>query len=108
MAFKVASKRIFTHTVNLPEDEGGQPQSMNVVYRVLSDEEAEGVDLLNVESTRGFLRACVKDIDDLMAEDGAAIPFTPDLLDQLTTTFDVRNALTRGYGIGLAKASAGN
>lgn len=109
MAFNIATTRYFKHTLNgLPGGPDGATQSMDVTYRVLDDGETKDVNLLDTESARDFLRSAVFDIADLTDIDDKPIPFSADLLDQLTTALDLRQAMVRGYGIGLAKAASGN
>lgn len=108
MAYKIGTPQFFTHTIkNLPEGPDGEPQSMQVRYRVVPDEEA-AVNLGDQDATTAFVKACVAGIEDLVAEDGTPIPCTPDLLGQLCEAAHLRLALARGYGFGLAKACTGN
>lgn len=109
MAFNIATIRYFKHTLNgLPGGPDGATQSMDVVYRVLDDDQTKDVNLHDTEGARAFLSAAVHDLPDLVGEDGAPIPFNAEVLNQLTSALDLRMAMVNGYGRGLAKAASGN
>lgn len=106
--FKIAKNPEFTHEVPVlvPCDGGHVEQSLKVRFRALDVDEANS--LLNEAGQEAYLRAICVRFEDVVDEDGTAIPPSHELTNTLLAKAFVRVALFRAYSLAMAKAKQGN
>jgi len=106
--FKVAQERRFTRTVPIfvPTDEGHEKQSIKATYRVIADGAMS--QLGGTEGQKADLRAMIVSLDDMIDDDGNAVAYTPELLEQFADLPFIRVPLLQVYVEAVTKVKAGN
>jgi len=108
--FKLVDKPTFTHRVTamVPTDDGHDPQSFNVTYRVLTADRVADFALHTNEGTTAFLCAIVESCDDINDEHGAKLAWNDDVRDKVFNLPYARAAISGGYFDAINKAKKGN
>lgn len=104
--FKVHHKPRFSRTITVPVIEGEPAETFGATF-VLQPSSA----LANLSTDEGqleFLRAAVVDLRDIEGDDGAKLPFSPELLELVIDRFDCRAGLAAEYTRGLAELAPKN
>ena len=108
--FKIARNPTFVHTVPVlvPVDGGHETQSLKCRFRALTVAEFSQHDLNTPEGSETFLRAACVGFEDVVDDNGDAVPMSDALKDALLGAAYVRTALTRTYFEAMTKARVGN
>lgn len=103
MTFKLQKNRTFRTiaTLQVPSDDGPKEETLSVRFRVLPDEDQQ----LPVEE---FLTRAILHVDDVLDEEGEAVPHSEGLVAALVAQGFVRAGLMRAYWQALAGARTGN
>lgn len=108
--FKIVKYRQFTHevTITTPVDGGYQHDTVNVTYRTLADEVAEAHNLTTGDGIKGFLKACLVNVSDLIDQDDKPVAWNDQIRDGMLADYWQRQGLLDGYLNAIQKAKAGN
>lgn len=106
--FKFVAEQTFTHTVKVmvPVDGGFDEQSFKATFRVEDVEKLAGIQEEGGQAE--VLRRVIVDLDEVAGPDGAPLPYSDKLRDQLIGVPYVRIALFLTYVEAVSKARAGN
>ncbi|MEQ9281218.1 MAG: hypothetical protein RLO16_01480 [Marinovum algicola] len=105
--FNVTARPTFTRTVTIqtPEGDGFREDSLKATFKVTPSAE---FNLHRLEDQKAFLREAVTNLDEVVGEDDAPIPFSAELLDQLLGLDNVRLAMMSTYSAAVSKFKLGN
>jgi hypothetical protein len=108
--FKLAENQTFRHVVNIrvPTDGDYDTQSIGVTYRILTEDKLADLDTSSGAGQNAFLKAVIKDIDDVVDENDKPLEFNDQLLAKLTSLTYVRLALLAGYTKAMTLGRLGN
>lgn len=96
-----------TATIMVPTDEGPQPQTLRVRFKLMDDDQYPE----NEDKGLGFLREAVLSVEDVVDEDDKPIPYDDALRDELFKRAYIRLGLLQAYfagATGFAAATRGN
>lgn len=107
--FKIARNPEFTHDVPImvPVDDGFEEQKLRTRFRVLSADETMAHDFATPEGTEAYLRAIVVRFEDVVGDDGKAMP-DEESKNRLLGIIYVRQGLMTHYREAQSKAKTGN
>lgn len=109
--FKITTSHAFTHTVKVQtpiDDDQFREDTFQARYKMLSSEDVEAFDISTDKGTKDFLRAVVLSTEDVTGDDEKPLAHTPDLLEQLLASYNVRIAMVNTYFKAVTKARLGN
>ena len=103
MALKLTKNPTFVTkaTISVPTDDGPVDEVISVRFKVLAD---EALELPAPE----FLKRALLRIDDVVSDDGEAMPSSEVLIDQVLALPFTRLPLVRAYMAALSGARSGN
>lgn len=107
--FKIARNPQFTHDVPImvPVDDGHEEQKLRTRFRVLSADEIMAHDHMTPEGHRAYLDDIVVRFEDVVDDDGKAMPEEESKNRLLGITY-VRHGLLTWYREAQSKAKTGN
>lgn len=108
--FKLQKDPQFTHDVPvfIPCDDGFDEQKLRTRFRALGDETLAKFPYETNEDIKAVLRAVIVRFEDVVDDDGEAIPMTDALREDLIGRPYVREALATAYGRAMVKSRLGN
>ncbi|PHR86117.1 MAG: hypothetical protein COA78_38305 [Blastopirellula sp.] len=108
--FKITKNATFTHTVTIPVpvDGGHDNQSMQVTYRVLTDDQIKEYDLNTTEGQKDFLRGAIVSLGDLIGADEKPIRYNDTVRDSILALSYARPSLLAGYSDAMVPALVKN
>lgn len=108
--FTVTDDYVFTRPVSVlvPANGGHEKQTFSATFRMIPVEEQDAYDLGTTEGSTGLLRAIVVELGDLAGRDGAPLPYSDKVRDDLLRWQIIRVALTTAYFDAVKKAIEGN
>lgn len=94
--------------VQTPVDDGFRTDTFRARFKVVDDDELEALEPDQTLNFKDQLRIMITDLDEIVDEKGASIPFSTELLDRVLSKQHVRIALFKAYSAAITKERAGN
>lgn len=96
-----------TVIVTIPADGGTKKVKLPTRFRLLSDDDLEGLDLNNPGATKDYLRRAIVNFHDLKDDEGD-VPYSDAVRDRLLSWEPVRSALVKSYAAAVHEGREGN
>lgn len=106
--FRIAELPRFTVPVPLTIEVDGEAedQSFSATFQMLEIDASRDLD--DEQPQREFLRRAIVGLREIVDDDGAEVPFTPELREAVINRFDSRRALLAAYFARVQEIARGN
>lgn len=108
--FNINQRPEFTRTVTVetPEGDGIRRDTFSATFRWVPSDELAAMGGDTTEDIKSMLRHVVVRCDELIDDNGEALPWSPDLLEQLMGWSNVRLAMLTAFNMGWVEAREKN